>query len=284
MQIIVPMAGLGKRFLDAGYALPKPLINVAGKPMIARALADLPPAESHVFICHPDHVREHAIDRTLETIFPGCSILVPPALTEGQASSVLLAKGRVDLDRPALVAACDNTHLYDRGRFTRLTLEEGVDAAVWTYRGEPRVLVEPRWYGWVRTRPISDARHRDRAARRARRRSDREGRYDDVVEVSVKRPISTDLLRDHVVSGTFWFRRAGEMFDAIDQMIRANERTNGEFYMDAVANVLLRQGRRVVAFEVDKYIGWGTPADLEDYLRWRRHFESAGALRPALAA
>ena len=46
MQIVVPMAGSGRRFSDAGYKLPKPLLPVAGVPMVVQAVRDLPPRAS----------------------------------------------------------------------------------------------------------------------------------------------------------------------------------------------------------------------------------------------
>ena len=252
MQLIVPMAGAGQRFANAGYALPKPLVSIGGLPMVVRAVRDLPRAERRVFVCHPRHVAEHRIDETLSGYFPGCKVVVAPGLTAGQACSVRLACEHLDPDRPVLVAACDNTHLYDPARLASLIADHCVDCLVWTYRRDPRVLVRPEWYGWVRI---------DGAQR--------------VLEVSVKRPLSTRPLDDHVVSGCFWFRTTRLMLDGIDRLVAANTRVNGEFYMDSVPNLFLADGREVRVFEVDKHIGWGTPEDLEDYLRWQRHFGAA---------
>ena len=253
MQIVVPMAGLGKRFADAGYTLPKPLIRVGGVPMIVQVIRDLPAAERIVCVCHPDHIRDYAIDVLLQNEIPGCRIVVTPGLTEGQACTVLLAEPEIDPDQPVLVCACDNTHIYDAVAFAERC--SGADSLIWSYRGEPRVLIKPQWYGWV----VADANGK-------------------VERVSVKRPISTDTINDPVVSGTFWFRRAGTMFDSIRQLVASNERVNGEFYLDAVPGLLAAAGRDVRLFEVEKYIGWGTPDDVEDYLRLYRYIaERAGA-------
>jgi NDP-sugar pyrophosphorylase family protein len=252
MQLVVPMAGLGSRFADAGYALPKPLIPVSGLPMVVRAVRDLPPCERVVFVVHPDHVREHRIDRALAAHLPNARIVVAPGLTAGQACSVRLASSALDPARPVLVAACDNTHLYDATRFARMTAA-GYDAIVWTYRGDARVLVRPQAHGWVEV-----------AADGA-----------TVTRISCKTPLSAAPLGDHAVTGCFWFRTAGVMQQAIDDLVASGERVNNEFYLDVAPNVLVRQGRRVGAFEVEKYIGWGTPHDLADYERWERYFAAA---------
>jgi hypothetical protein len=147
------------------------------------------------------------------------------------------------------VAACDNTHLFDAPRWKALTSDPSIDCLIWTYRNDPRVLARPQAYGWVRAEATGH-----------------------VLRVSVKQPLSLAPLGDHVVSGCFWFRTARLMLTAIDELVARGERVNGELYLDSVPNILLDEHRDVRVFEVDKYIGWGTPEDLEDYLRWQRHF------------
>jgi len=249
MQLVVPMAGAGRRFAEAGYSLPKPLIPVSGVPMVVRAVQDLPAADRAIFVCHSEHVTEYKIDNRLRRHFANCEIVVAPGLTAGQACSVRLAGEHLDPEQPVLVAACDNTHLYDHQRWSRLATDPKIDCLVWTYRHDTRVLIRPQAYGWVR--------------------ADESG---GVLDISVKQPLSATPLEDHVVSGCFWFRTARLMLDGIDRLVASNQRVNNEFYLDSVPNVLLAEGRRVAVFEVDKYIGWGTPADLEDYVRWQRHF------------
>ena len=41
MKVILPMAGNGQRFFDDGYILPKPLIDINGKPMFKRVVDNL---------------------------------------------------------------------------------------------------------------------------------------------------------------------------------------------------------------------------------------------------
>ncbi len=252
LQIVVPMAGEGRRFQEAGYDLPKPLIPVAGLPMVVRAVRDLPQAERVVFVVRAGHVRDYQIDRQLRNHVLQSRIVTVEGLTEGQACTVRLAGEALQPDWPVIVAACDNTHLYDRAKLERLMSDPAVECLVWTYRGDTRVLADPQQHGWVRA----------------------DG--DRVLEVSCKTPISAAPLCDHVVSGFFSFQSAGRMLEAIDAMIAAGVRVKGEFYMDTVPNQLIAEGAEVRAFEVDKYIGWGTPADLHDFQRWERYFANLG--------
>ena len=253
MQLIVPMAGLGSRFANAGYETPKPLIPVGGKPMVVRVVEHLPRAEKIVFIVHREHVERFDIDTHLRDQFPSCEVVVAPGLTEGQACTVRLAAEVVDPDDDVLIAACDAAHVYDCGKFQALTETPDIDGAVWTYRGECRVAIKQTSYGWVQT----------------------DGNR--VLNVSCKVPISDQPLDEHVISGFFWFRRASEVFSTIDQLVASDERVNNEFYMDVIPNLYIARNQRIDAFEVDKYIGWGTPEDLHDYEAWEKHFASIGA-------
>jgi NDP-sugar pyrophosphorylase family protein len=248
LQIVVPAAGEGRRYAEAGYDVPKPLVPVAGVPMVVRAVRDLPAAERVVFVVRAEHVRDYQIDQALERHFPGCRIVTVEGVTEGQACTVRLAADALEPDWPVIVAACDNTHVYDRGKLARLMADPGVECLIWTYRHDTRVLAAPEQNGWVR---VED---------------------DRVVEVSCKRPISAAPLEDHVVSGFFSFRTARRMIEAIDAMVAADVRVGGEFYMDTVPNLLVAEGLDVRVFAVSKYIGWGTPRDLDDFRKWEQYF------------
>jgi len=248
LQIVAPAAGEGRRYAEAGYDQPKPLVTVAGVPMAVRAVRDLPSADRVVFVVRSEHIRRFQIDEHLRRHVPGCRIISVEGLTEGQACTVRLAAEALQPDWPVIVAACDNTHVYDRQRLARLMSDPTIECLIWTYRRDTRVLAAPEEHGWVRV----------------------DG--DRVVEVSCKRPISQTPLQDHVASGFFSFRSARRMIEAIDAMVEADVRVKGEFYMDTVPNLLVADGLDVRAFEVEKYIGWGTPRDLDDFNKWERYF------------
>jgi NDP-sugar pyrophosphorylase family protein len=253
MQLVVPMAGLGERFRSAGFELPKPLIPVDGVPMVVRAVWDCPATDRQVFVVHAEHVRQFQLDEVLRHYFAECHVVTTPVVTAGQACTVRLAEEVLDPEDSVLVTACDNSHLYDMDKFERLT-GATYECLIWTYRHDSRVLRRPEAHGWVRTR----------------------GNSIQAEVVSCKRPLSAMPMNDHAITGSFWFRNAGQMLAAIDAQVAAAERVGNEFYLDETPNILLRHGARVGVFEVDKYIGWGTPDDLEDYERWARYFASRG--------
>jgi dTDP-glucose pyrophosphorylase len=246
---LIPMAGAGQRFVEAGYTIPKPLITVGGLPMIVRAARSLPPSDLSIFVCREEHVAQARIDLTLQELFSPCLVLTVGHLTEGQACTCLLARDHLRSDDVLTIGACDNAMTWSQERYDREIVASGADFAVWTFRDNPAVLQDPRMYGWVKTQADGN-----------------------ITGVSVKVPISGQPMRDHAVIGAFTFRQAALFIDACDDMIRANARIKQEFYVDNAINFALARGARGRAFEVESYVCWGTPRDLDTYHYWRRVF------------
>ena len=246
---LIPAAGAGKRFMDEGYVFPKPLISVDGVPMVVAAAWTLPDADKWIFLVRREHVDEHYIDDVLKTYFPGAEIVIVEKLTEGQASTCLLAEDLIDAEAELTIGACDNGMIYDLNKF-RLAMDDSeTDALAWTFRNNPTVQSNPNAYGWV----IMD--HQNR-----------------MTGMSVKKAISDNPIRDHAIVGTFSFKKAKYFFDGAHRMIAANRRINNEFYIDECMAVLVENGLRVKVFEEDYFLCWGTPRDLKLYEYWRDYF------------
>ena len=111
------MAGAGQRFVDSGYDTPKPLIKVDDLPMIVQAANSLPSADYWIFICRKEHIEEYQIDKILKQYYPNSDIISIDYLTEGQASTCLLAKNFLHPDDQLTIGACDNAMEYDPAIF-----------------------------------------------------------------------------------------------------------------------------------------------------------------------
>lgn len=252
MTVLIPLAGAGSRFAKEGYKDPKPLIPVDGLPMIVQAVQHLPKGDRYIFLCRSEHLQNYPLRSTLEQYFPGCDIIEVAELTEGQASTCLLAKDLIRPDDQLFIGACDNGLTFDQVAWKKLVNDSTVDAAVFTFRNNVTVERNPKAYGWVKV----DA-------------------ANQVTGVSVKVPISEDPVHDHAVVGAFWFRRGADFVRAAEEMIANNTRVNNEFYVDECINNAVGLGLKVAAFEIDKYICWGTPNDLKVYEYWKDYFSQA---------
>ena len=91
MANIIPMAGLGSRFYEQGYQLPKPLIPVSEKPMIVRVIESLPKSDKWIFIMRKEHIDKYKIDCLLKKKISNAIIISVDKTTEGQASTCMLA-------------------------------------------------------------------------------------------------------------------------------------------------------------------------------------------------
>jgi NDP-sugar pyrophosphorylase family protein len=246
--LLMPMAGAGRRFAEAGYAAPKPLVPVSGLPMAVQAARDLPACSEQRFVLRRDLAGVGEIAAALAHEWPAAKVVMIDALTEGQAITCLAGLDGVPDGRGIIIGACDNGLIYDAAALTHLIADPGTDAVVFGARGHPPARRTPAAYGWI-----------DADAAGAVRR------------VSVKVPLA-DPRRDPIVVGAFWFRRAGDFRRAVARMVEQGRRVNGEFYVDESLNAARELGLAVRLFEVAHYAGWGTPDELRSFDYWQSCF------------
>jgi len=247
---MIPLAGRGKRFVEEGYDIPKPLITIDGVPMVVKAAQALPESDTPVFLCQKEHIDRYQIDGVIRKYYQKAHIVPVEKLTEGQASTCLLGEPFVDPDAILTIGACDNAVMWNKDRFEELISSSNVDALIWTFRNNPIIVAYPQMYGWI---PIDQ--------------------HNYAKKVSVKIPISEDPIRDHAIVGTFTFKKALYFFDYAKRMVKENRRINREFYIDECMNLLIEDGLKVKVFEVDTFICWGTPDDLKIYEYWKDYFQ-----------
>jgi len=250
--LLIPMAGAGKRFADAGYALPKPLIPVSGRAMAVQAAGDMPRAEHTQFVVRADLPSLRAVVDALKSAFAGAGIVTLDALTDGQARTCLLGMEGIAADRPLSIGACDNGVLFDGGAFNRAMANDGAndgaDVLVWGVRGHPEAKRKPEMFGWIA--------------------ADEKGRIE---RIAVKQPLDNPA-RDPIVIGAFTFRRAADFVRAAERMIERAALVNGEYYVDTCVNDAIALGLDCRLFEIDHYLGWGTPNDLRTFEYWQSCF------------
>jgi len=226
-KLIMPMAGNGSRFAEAGYTDPKPMIDIDGKPMFVRAVESIGlEFEDYIFIVR----KEHNLVDSVRKYYPNAKVVEIEQLTEGAACTVLLANPYLNDEDAVLVSNCDQVIEWDSKLFRQQMDNDGV---IMTFNCPER---DPKW---------SFARIEN----------------DTVVEVAEKNPIST-----HATSGHYYWSHWVTFKTSANRMIQNNERTNGEFYLCPVYNETIRAGGKVTISNIDKRHGLGTPEDLELWL------------------
>lgn len=256
-KVLIPMAGAGQRFADAGYRVHKPAIMTVDratgeeKPMVVCATADLPgvlPDGGNVIYVDRTFHKTDGVEDAIRAYYPEASFITVDHLTQGQACTCMLAEDCLDPEEPLLIAGCDNGMDIDRAAYE--ALQQECDCIVFTYRHNEAVLRNPNAYGWMIT--------------------DGEG---NITGTSIKKAISDTPMEDPAVVATFWFRQAKIFMEATKKMIAENDRINGEYYVDQVAKHVLDLGYRAKIYDIERYVGWGTPADYESYQKTWKYFK-----------
>jgi HAD superfamily hydrolase (TIGR01509 family) len=232
MNVVIPMAGHGSRFAQAGYTFPKPLIEVNGKPMIQVVVENLNLEAHYIFIVQKAHYEQYQLKYMLNMIAPGCDIVQVDGVTEGAACTTLLAKQFIDNDDPLLLANSDQYVEWNSNECLYAFTADGIDAGIVTFHS-----VHPKW---------SYAKLNDAGF---------------VAEVAEKRPIS-----DLATVGIYYWKRGADYVKYAEQMIQKNIRVNNEFYVCPVFNEAIGDGKKVRVKSIDKMWGIGTPEDLKTYL------------------
>ena len=232
MNILVPMAGAGSRFQQAGYTFPKPLIDVDGKPMIQVVVDNINIEANYIFVVQKEHREKYNLDTLLNLISAGCKIVEVDSITEGAACTTLLAKEYINNDAPLVMANSDQFIEWDSNEFMYKMIEQKVDGGIVTF-----TATHPKW---------SFAKVNE---------------YGYVTEVAEKNPIS-----DTATVGVYYWAKGSDYVKYAEQMIEKNIRVNNEFYVCPVFNEAIGDGKKIKTFNIDKMWGLGTPEDLKYYL------------------
>jgi len=234
---LIPAAGDGSRFKNAGWLRPKPFIDVNGKPMIRRVYQNFVPDYATSIAIVKQHHLDTFAGSTNNDLVDFDHVVPIDKTTEGTACTLLLARTYINNDSAMLVVNSDQLVDFDVEDFVDDCRLRGLDGSILVFR-DPSM--NPKW---------SFARLDEN---------------DLVIEVAEKKPIS-----DLATVGVYLFSRGREFVDSAIEMILHNDRVNGEFYTCPVYNYMISKGARIGIYEVscDSMKGLGTPDDLNHYLR-----------------
>ncbi|MFO1522277.1 MAG: glycosyltransferase family 2 protein [Kiritimatiellia bacterium] len=231
LQIVIPMAGRGSRFQQAGWVTPKPLIQVRGRPMYAWAVDSLPLGHAGrlIFVllsAQPEFasLKEDILRRYAAYDPVVCEV---PQPTAGQSATVLAAKAHIDPSAPLLIHNADTAFRADPDWVVD-AFARGLDGALLVFRSD-----EKRW---------------------SYAREDAGGWVTEVREKEVISPWAT--------TGAYWFRKGSDFIAAAEARIEGGRREGGEYYVAPLYNDLVARGARIRNYPVGELYCFGTPEDL----------------------
>ena len=233
MNVLIPMAGAGKRFADAGYIFPKPLIEINNKPMIQWVIESLNLKANYIFIIQKEHQKKYNIRSVLNVLQPNCKIIELDHVTEGAACTTLLAKKFINNSDPLIIANSDQYIKWNSSKAIYDFSSKNLDGAILTFEA-----IHPKW---------------------SYAKCDEQG---FVTEVAEKKVISKNA-----TVGVYYWKHGSSYVSSAEKMIKKNIRVNNEFYVCPVYNEFILEKKKVKVYNVDEMQGLGTPEDLNNFLR-----------------
>ena len=142
MQIIIPMSGIGKRFIDVGYSDPKPLIQVDGKPMIHHVIELFPGETEFHFICNDSHLQNTSMKKILLDKIPSAKIHeVSVNNRKGPVDAVLQIQESISDSEECIVSYCDYGTSWNYNDFLTEMRTKNCDGGIASYIGfHPHML------------------------------------------------------------------------------------------------------------------------------------------------
>lgn len=237
LNIVIPMAGRGSRFAKEGYAMPKPLIDVHGKPMIEVVTNNIRPKCEHKFIylCLQEHLEKYNLENRLKEMSPNCIVVPVNQVTEGAACTVLLAEKYIDNEDMLMMANSDQYVDIDINEYIQAM--DDSDGLIMTMYAD-----DPKW-SFIK--------------------------YDERKYVTMVR--EKEVISNEATVGIYNFKRGSDFVQYAHQMIDKNIRVNNEFYVAPVYNEMIEDGKKVKFYNIgrenDGMYGLGIPSDLEKFLK-----------------
>lgn len=234
LKIVIPMAGLGTRLRPHTWSKPKQLVSVAGKAALDHVLdsvSSLPP-DTDVELVNIVGYLGDQIETYIRTNYPDKKAqFVVQENPLGQSHAIQLAQEY--LHGPMLIVFADTLIETDLSQLDN----ETADAVVWV-----RPVEDPRRFGVAELGP------------------------DGLVHRLIEKPQELD--NNLAIVGFYYFKRAEDLLDAINEQIERNVQLKGEYFLADAINILLARGLKMRAQKVDVWLDTGTAESLLETNRY----------------
>ena len=254
VQIIIPMSGLGQRFVDKNYKNPKPLIEVDGKPIIQHVV-ELFPGENNIhFICNDKHLKETNMKQLLEEICPYGKIhKVPVEGRMGPVHAVQLIESEIDNSKEVIISYCDYGTYWNYKNFLKDTRDRNAEGSIACYKGfHPHMLGNDNYAFLKETNEGS--------------------RWMEAIQE--KKSFTNNKMNEYASNGTYYFKNGMIMKKYFKKLMELEMKVKNEYYVSMVYNLLIEDNLKVNIFEIENMLQWGTPYDLEIYKNWSNYFNN----------
>ena len=231
LHLIMPMGGAGSRFYKNGFVLPKPLIEIHGKPFLywaTKSIENYTDLADLTFVVLNQHIREFQIDQVIRRYFPYAMIEAVDFddVKSGPVMTCLAGLKNIHDDQPVLFNDCD--HMFRCSKFS-----DDMNSGNWDYDGALLTFesTQPQ-FSYI---------------------AYENGRITGTVEKKV--------VSSHAICGAYMVRDAQLFRDASEDYLKSCNYS--EFFVSGIYNVMCRKGLDVKNYTVDFHVPFGTPEEFE---------------------
>lgn len=234
MNIVIAMAGAGKRFEVAGVKGPKPLIEVLGKTLIEYSVESFDVSGKFIFVTRdfPDPEDNKRLSELFKKMRPESVEVRLKSLTSGATESALFAAQYIDNDKPLIIYNCDQFISWNPDDFLGFIDEKKPDAALVLYNSK-----------------------------------DQKNSFAEVIEGKITRVVEKQLISNHALIGLHYWAR-GKDFVESGRKLLGDFRSNGapECYISETFNYLTCKNILPYHIADNIYVPLGTPEDIARYV------------------
>ena len=250
MKVVISMSGLSSRFSNAGYTIPKFMIDIDGKKVIEHIIDLYPKDSDFLFIINDKHAEDTDIIKLLENSVDKKNIVVIPRHKKGPVFSIQNFEDYINDDEQVVINYCDFSMYWDYNDFEKYVNETECDGCVVCYTGfHPHMLGSDN-YAFCRTDSPKDLQIR---------------------EIREKQPFTNDKMSEFASTGTYYFKKGSYVKKYFKELIEKDININCEYYVSLVHNLLIEDGLVNLVYEIPHMLQWGTPIDVSEYMQWSNY-------------
>lgn len=233
MNIVIPLAGKGTRFKQAGYTEPKVLIDVLGKPMFYWALEgikDLLDEYRVTFICLDHHLNSTELKKKIYDICPDAIIVSLHEYTHGQTETVLKAEAFFKKDEPLLIF---NGDTYQQCSNIRTKLYKSIKGMVFVFESKDDS------FSYVDV-----------------------DNNNNILTIKEKKVISK-----YATTGLYYFPNTEQFLTIAKENSDLFKDIKQEYYISMVIEKMLNLGTQFESVKVEKCYTFGNPSEIEKFIK-----------------
>lgn len=231
IHLIMPMGGGGTRFGNKGFDVPKPLIELQGKPFFfwaAQSILKYIDVEDVIFVVLQEHIDKFEIDRRIRDYYPNAKIQALPHILNGAVLTCCEGIKAVYDDKPILFNDCDHAFVSNRFyNYCKLGQFDDIDGALLTFHSD-----SPN-YSYVKF--------------------DTQGNVIGTVEKIV--------VSNEAICGAYYFRNKNVFNEATVAYLK--KCTYKEYFISGVYNEMVQNKQKLATFSIEEHISFGTPNEYD---------------------